>query len=489
MASNDDPTTVTSVPFPTYGPNGVIIPSEGEILSGVQTDINNAFGGNLNFSTTNDSATNPTPQGQLSASEAAIIGDNFAMFLWFINNVDPAYSSGRMQDGIARIYFLERIASSPTLVQGLCSGLTGVQINVGDLAKAQDGNLYVCMQAGEIPDSGSITLEFACTINGPISCPAGNLNQIYTAKFGWDSISNPTDGIIGNAVETAAQFEQRRALSVGWNAMGPLGSILGAVLSVPGVLDAYVTENDLDTPQTIGGFTLAPNSLYVAALGGNSLSIAQAIWSRKMPGCTYNGNTTQIVTDPSPSYVPPIPTYMVTYEIPTIVNFAVLVVLRNNTSIPANALTLIQNSIISAFAGLDGGPRAKIGSIVFASRYYAGVAALGSWAQIISITLGELNSGASFTGSISGTTLTVTAVSSGTLAVNQLLQDTTLHVLNGTTITALGTGTGGTGTYTVSSSQTVSSENMTATNLVNDIQMNINQAPSVSENNIALQLQ
>jgi hypothetical protein len=65
-----------------------------------------------------------------------------------------------------------------------------------------------------------------------------------------------------------------------------------------------------------------------------------------------------------------------------------------------------------------------------------------------------------FTGSISGTTLTVTAVTSGTLRVGMLL---TGVVSAGTTITALGTGTGGTGTYTVSISQTRASATLTGT--------------------------
>jgi hypothetical protein len=58
-----------------------------------------------------------------------------------------------------------------------------------------------------------------------------------------------------------------------------------------------------------------------------------------------------------------------------------------------------------------------------------------------------------FTASISGTTMTVTAVASGTIAVGQVITGAT--VTAGTSITALGTGTGGTGTYTVSASQTV----------------------------------
>ena len=73
-----------------------------------------------------------------------------------------------------------------------------------------------------------------------------------------------------------------------------------------------------------------------------------------------------------------------------------------------------------------------------------------------SVASEQMNSaavGAIVTGSISGTTLTVTAVTSGTLYVGQTIQGTGVTAL--TIITALGTGSGGTGTYTVSTSQTV----------------------------------
>lgn len=70
-------------------------------------------------------------------------------------------------------------------------------------------------------------------------------------------------------------------------------------------------------------------------------------------------------------------------------------------------------------------------------------------------------SAAIFTGSISGTTLTVTSVQSGTIAVGQALFCTGIQ--QNTVITALGTGSGGTGTYTVSDSQTVASTIINAT--------------------------
>lgn len=73
-----------------------------------------------------------------------------------------------------------------------------------------------------------------------------------------------------------------------------------------------------------------------------------------------------------------------------------------------------------------------------------------------------------FTGSISGTTLTVTAVTSGNIGIGSTISGTGITV--GTTITALGSGTGSTGTYTVSVSQTVASTTITGTIVDTNIQ-------------------
>jgi len=66
-----------------------------------------------------------------------------------------------------------------------------------------------------------------------------------------------------------------------------------------------------------------------------------------------------------------------------------------------------------------------------------------------------------FTGSISGTTLTVTAISQGVIGIGSVLSGT--GVTTGTTITAFVSGAGDTGTYTVGTSQTTSSTTITGT--------------------------
>jgi hypothetical protein len=70
-----------------------------------------------------------------------------------------------------------------------------------------------------------------------------------------------------------------------------------------------------------------------------------------------------------------------------------------------------------------------------------------------------------FTGVISGTTLTVTTSLSGALGPGQVIAGA--GIAGGTQITALGSGTGGPGNYTVNNSQSTSSGPMTATGIPN----------------------
>lgn len=380
----------SAVPLPALTATGFSSPAEADVLAGVQADFNAAFGGNL-------SANLETPQGQLASSETALIGAANDLFALVVNQVDPAYSSGRMQDAVGRIYFIERIPAQATTVQALCVGASGVLIPSGSLAQAADGNLYACVAGGTIPASGSIMLPFACLITGDIGCPAGTLNMIYRQVPGWDTITNPADGAIGRDVESRAAFEARRSASVALNAIGVFPSIRAAVLAVDGVTDAYVTENSTSSPASTGGVTIPAHSLYVAAVGGTDADVATAIWRKKNPGCGYTGNTAVTVQDTNSGYTAPYPSYAVTFTRPTALPIAFVVTLANSAAVSSNAVALIQNAIIAAFQGEDGGDRASIGSTVYALRFVSAIATLGAWARIISITV---NGGADVTADI-----------------------------------------------------------------------------------------
>lgn len=372
----------SQVPRVQFTPEGLVLPKESEILAGVLADMDSAFGGGLNKNL-------ETPQGQLASTTTAIIGDKNSEFASYVNQVDPAFAAGRMQDAIGRIYFLDRKPGTATTVIATCMGLTGVTIPVGARAQAVDGNIYLCTQAGTIPSSGSIDLPFSCSINGPISCAAGTLNQIYQAIPGWDSVLNADAGTVGSNVESRAEFEERRRQSVEINARSSLQSIYAAVANLDGVIDVYVTENNLSIAQTIGGVSLVPHSIWVAVVGGEAADIAAAIWRKKSNGADYNGNTSYTVEDRD-GYSYPYPSYVVKWETPAALPVKFAVQLANNPSLPSNIVDLTKQAIIDAFNGADGGQRARIGSTIYASRFYAPVSLLGASVSILSLLLGDV---------------------------------------------------------------------------------------------------
>ena len=83
-------------------------------------------------------------------------------------------------------------------------------------------------------------------------------------------------------------------------------------------------------------------------------------------------------------------------------------------------------------------------------------------APITSLYCYVVNNGGNIIGSISGTTLTVSYVLNGVVAIGQTIS----NVLAGTVITAVITGSNGIGTYTVNNSQTVGSETLNLENLI-----------------------
>src|SRR5690348_13529282 len=114
----------TAVPAIQFTPTGLVLPTDAAILSGVQTDQQAAFGGNLSLSLS-------SPQGQLAQALSAIVSDKNAQIAEIVNQVDPANAAGTMQDAIGAIYFMKRIAASGTVAAGTCNGLAGTVIPAG----------------------------------------------------------------------------------------------------------------------------------------------------------------------------------------------------------------------------------------------------------------------------------------------------------------------------------------------------------------------
>ena len=390
----------TSVPQLQWTEAGLIAPTEAAILAGTQADIDAAFGGGLNPAL-------ETPQGQIASSEAAIIADKNNDFLDLVNQVDPQYADGRFQDAIARIYFLTRKGATSTAVTCTLTGTPSAVVPAGTFAQDTSGNTYVLLGSVTIGSGGTVTSSWQNLLTGPIACPEGTLTQVYQAVAGWDAITNPADGTLGQDVETRAEFEFRRQNSVALNGRGTCQSIYANVFQVANVLDCYVIDNPTGSTVDTGStnYPLAPHSVYIAAIGGIDADIATAIWAKKDVGCSYSANpngtpvpgegtvSTQTVIDPS-GYSYTQHSYQVSFIRPGALPIYFNVQIANASNLPSNIVTLIQNAIIAQFNGTNGSVRARIGSAILAAGYYATVAGVAPQVVLLGIQVGITSPGA-----------------------------------------------------------------------------------------------
>lgn len=372
---------LSSVPSIEFTPAGVVIPTETEVLAGVQADMDAAFGGGLNPAL-------ETPQGQLASSQAAVIADKNAEIALIVNQVDPQYADGRFQDAIGRIYFLTRKGATSTSVQATVTGPIGGVVAAGTLMQDTSGNTYAATGAITIGPAGNATGEFQNVKTGPIPCPAGTLTKIYQAGAA-DSITNATDGTLGRDVESRADFEYRRQNSVEIHANGTPGAIYAEVFGITDVLDCYVLDNPTGAAVLKGAtsYSVAAHSVYVAVVGGTDAEVAAAIWRKKDLGCNMNGDTTVIVPDDS-GYSYPAPSYSITFERPAALPVLFDVQIANSSALPSDIVALTKAAIISRFNGTDGTSRERIGSLILASRYYGAIASAAPTASVISVLIG-----------------------------------------------------------------------------------------------------
>lgn len=134
-----------------------------------------------------------------------------------------------------------------------------------------------------------------------------------------------------------------------------------------------------------GGITLKPHSLYVCVAGGSDIDIARTIWQKKPPGCDMNGDTVVSVEDDQNGYLPPLPTYQISFQRAKPLTVSIQVMLSSASGKPLDAQAQVQRAVLRSFEGQDGSLRVRLGSSIYASRFYPGIIALGAWANVLEI--------------------------------------------------------------------------------------------------------
>ena len=145
-----------------------------------------------------------------------------------------------------------------------------------------------------IPVGGSIGVTVTAQDFGVISAASGSLTVIGSPIFGWVSVTNTTDAIVGREEETDADLRDRREQSTLTLGQNLADSLFGQLLDVEGVEDAVVVNNRTDSVDVNG---IPAHEFLSVVSGGLAADIASIIWGNTPQGIASFGALTEVIVD------------------------------------------------------------------------------------------------------------------------------------------------------------------------------------------------
>lgn len=412
-------------------PTGVILTDTGIIQTEVQTEYKAAFGSDLNVAPN-------TPQGILITTETlsrkAAADNNAAL----ANQINPNQAGGVFLDALLALTGAARTPSTYSLALCNIIGVTGTSLPAGAQISDNNGNVYQLVTTTVIPNGGITGVPFTAVLPGAVPGNAGTLTTIVSNILGWESVTNPSDVVLGTLTQSDSSARVFRLNTLASQGMGLAKAIISALYNV-GVNSLTFQENVTSTTQVINGVTMISHSLYTCVSPGSATlqTIAQTLTNKKNGGCGYNNGlgipqNVNVTNQYSGQTIP------VLFDTPSMVTIAIIVTVHAFTSVQ-NVQTAVQNAILTyAAGGIPNEPGFVVGAAVSPFQIAGAINILvpGLFVQEVQVAI------SSFTqqGTIANMMNTVTgltynsAISTGMgVSGNGILNSTTVSSLVGST--------------------------------------------------------
>jgi uncharacterized phage protein gp47/JayE len=248
-------------------------------------------------------------------------------------------------DGIAKNrYGLYRVLEDYSSAVVEYAADAKARVEVGDIVATEDDIEFI-VQSSAVESGGKITVAVKAAVAGMVgNVPAGTITVIKTPRSGLNSVTNPTEATLGRDRETDNQFRSRISKSLARGGSGTIPSIYAALLELPGVVDADVTENDTSAAFPNGQ---PRNSIAAMVYGGTDADIAQTLFSVKGGAIRAWGTTNVVVTDTEGK------THTIGFSRPPLVTVWVRVTLTKNSNYPADGDEQVTTAIVKYIGGTD----------------------------------------------------------------------------------------------------------------------------------------
>lgn len=273
------------------------------------------------------------------------------------NSFNPQSATGAALARLVQLNGIRQLTGAYSLVDLLCGGTTGTLIPAGSLVKsATTGYEFQTINDATIGGDGTVVVPARAQEYGSTAALAGTLTKISTPWYGWQTVTNPSDAVIGRAQETDEQLRIRRRRSTSTPATAIVDSMRGALSNLNGVLQAEVYENYTGAVDSNGQIA---HSIYCVVEGGDEQEIWDTIFAKKSAGCDMVGTSVGTTLD---SYGNP---HQIKFSRPTDVNVYVVINLAIRAGWPTDGVQRIQDAIVAWSASGQ-----SIGEEVIQSRIF-----------------------------------------------------------------------------------------------------------------------
>ena len=275
--------------------SGVIMADTSSIKSEIEAVFKYVFGENVDL-------TAETPLGRLVEMWTLTLAQFSRITAQNANQTNLNYSSGIYLDAVASLFRLKRKAATRTRIPVILTGVKDAVVPAGAAMTSVGGVGFTLESDVTIGEDGKASGIAVADEPGAVTVAVNELNRMDSSIVGWYGVNNPhydPNYSVGGLVESDADFRNRIAASR-HTGSGFISSIKHAVDSVDGVTDSVIVENDTGVVQEVDGIEMSPHSVFVCVDGGDSQSVAEAIFAGKSAGCAYTRIGSGNVNSPYP---------------------------------------------------------------------------------------------------------------------------------------------------------------------------------------------
>ena len=315
--------------------SGITAPAFDEVLEYFQGKAREIFGSDIVI-------TPDSQDGQMISIFAQALADVNAQAVVVYSAFNPSTAKGVALDTAVKTNGLTRHTATHSTADLRLVGQAGTTIRNG-VAIDTNGNRWMLSETVVIPVEGEITVTATAESSGDIVATAGAINRIGTATLGWQTVTNPSDAVVGSAQETDDELRTRQSKSTSLPSMSLWEGIIAAVLDLPGVrrLSGICNNDDSPTSEGVPGHTIA-----LIVDGGEVAEIAETTYLKGGEGTGTYGSVSYPLMD---KYGFP---HTVRFSRPTSVAIKAKVTIKPSATYLSDVATEIKQRIADYINGL-----------------------------------------------------------------------------------------------------------------------------------------